>query len=352
MKKLLGVALILFSLCSCVGVKPVVNVSPQNVFLSTNPNLELSIDKSLRYSGKLETNEENNINKYTQEYHLFNAGNKKLAIILLKKIASGNKGHWLPLKIKEGENGVIIDQGSIELAGKQWKTFVQLISPNANEQNAFYSKNIDIDQYYITKAYMRNFSDRTQVYVSFMASLNGYEKDIEQYLRLKTLTSEQAELLNGFLVDAQKQIVFVVDVPTQNNQKPHSIEGNWKISGFERNGKYHRANFKYEPIFYFGRTSFDIVTDGESLLPTLKMGKASYSMSHGKFSLKSSTGEQVKSNIEFIDPNSFRVSTFGSSPKMEAIILSIKDTLMGIPSGMTPYSNDWKRDTAIYFSKI
>ncbi len=193
----------------CITTKPTVNVDSQNIFTLTNPKLKLMIDKDLDYAGQFKLFQRKQGWSYNKEYYIFNKGSEIITAILIQKIPSTSTYHWLPIKIKKGEDGVIIDQGIVKFGKKQWKTFVQTISPSPEETEAFYSKNIDIDQYYIVKQYVRNVSEKTQIYVMYLESLKDYKKDLEQYNRLKTLTTEQAELINEFLKRAEKSLMFL-----------------------------------------------------------------------------------------------------------------------------------------------
>ena len=207
--KILFVTLLTIGCVGCVAREPTVTFDTQNIFSSTQPNLKLSIDKNLKYSGKFEIIKKRKGFNVNQKYYVFNKGNEILTIILIKKIPLGSDYHWLPVKIEKGKHGVLINQGATKLAGKQWKTCVQITYFDSEQEDAFYSKNIDIDQYYLAKTYIRNFSDKTQVQVLFLRTLKGYEKDIKQYDRLKIFTSEQAALINDFLIQAEESITFL-----------------------------------------------------------------------------------------------------------------------------------------------
>ncbi|MCK5312746.1 MAG: hypothetical protein KAJ62_11585 [Desulfobacteraceae bacterium] len=211
MKKLLEILFVTLLAIVCVGCiarKPIVTFETQNIFSSTQPRLKLLIDKNLKYSGEFKIATKMKGYKFNQEYYVFNEGNEILTIIIMKKIPIGSDYHWLPIKIKKGEDGVLIDQGTTKLAGKQWKTCVQVLYFNSEQQDAFYSKNIDIDQHYLSKTYVRNFSEDTQVQVLYLETLKSYEEDIKQYVRLKTFTSEQAAMINDFLIKAEESIIF------------------------------------------------------------------------------------------------------------------------------------------------
>ncbi|MCK5542336.1 MAG: hypothetical protein KAI40_06555 [Desulfobacterales bacterium] len=164
MKKLLIFLMCLF-LTSCASMQPVVNVDDQNMFESKNPNLKLLIDKDLKYLGEFKYLKKGNGFVYDKEYHNFNAGSKKYLFVIICRIPTGSSFHWLPINLKEGEKGVISQYKTVKLAGKHWKPFLQLINPGVEETDFFSSKNITIDQYYLSKNYVRNITEKIQVYV-------------------------------------------------------------------------------------------------------------------------------------------------------------------------------------------
>ncbi|MBW1728615.1 MAG: hypothetical protein JRJ62_13800 [Deltaproteobacteria bacterium] len=207
--KLFVVILLTIFCIGCVSLKPTVTVDSQNMFTSTSPNLQLILDRSLKYAGHFEILQREQGWSYNNEYYIFNNGSKILSVILIKRIPFGSDYHWLPIKIKKGENGVLIVQKTVKLAGKYWKTYIQEVSLNTKEADAFYSKGIDVERRYIAKCYARNISDKIHVRVLYAETLEGYEDDIKQYRRLNTLTNEQAELLNSFLERAEKSITFI-----------------------------------------------------------------------------------------------------------------------------------------------
>lgn len=196
-------------LAICASMQPVVKVDNQNLFSSSQPNLKLLVDKGLEYAGEFKDTKKMSGWSFDQEYYLFNKDEKILTFVIIKRIPMSSSYTWLPIKIKQGENGVITDNGTLKLAGKHWRTFLQVTKINPKETEFFYSKKIDVDQMYLTKNYACNINDKAQVYVIYAESLKGYEKEIEQYKKLKTFSNEQMELISAFMDRADKAITFL-----------------------------------------------------------------------------------------------------------------------------------------------
>lgn len=139
------------------------------------------------------------------------------------------------------------------------------------------------------------------------------------------------------------------------SSKTYPVNGTWKISGIEQDGKYVEAKFKDEGFFIFNENSFDLMADGEFLSDAFKLigefdlGKISYNVKNGKITLSTSAGEKLTANIEFITPTSLRVSNFEATQMATTITMSVKAALTG---KFLPKPIGLPKNTVIYFSKI
>jgi len=138
------------------------------------------------------------------------------------------------------------------------------------------------------------------------------------------------------------------------NPSTYPINGKWKISGIEKDGKYVEAKSKEETIFIFNGNSFDIVVDRESLTDAFshtdefELGKISYNVKNGKITLSNPAEEKLTADIEFLTPTSLRVSNFRGTHVASLLAMSIIAAFTGEP--IFPVKK-LTENTTLYFVK-
>jgi hypothetical protein len=118
-------------------------------------------------------------------------------------------------------------------------------------------------------------------------------------------------------------------VASQKVSGVSAITGQWEISGIERDGKYIESKYDDKVIFIFTENSFDVVCENKSLFDVMDWPSCSYHLQSGKVVLKNSSGEKISADIEFFNPNSFRISNWKATEQAMLMIMSLRAAFIG-----------------------